>query len=57
MKFDIAIFTDGVVFNEIKNVGFLAVVAIMLGFPRKRYKTISFTISTSEDEETSQDVV
>lgn len=50
MKFDFAIVADGIIVFQGNNMTFVSLVAVLIGFPRKKYESVSFTCSTSDDE-------
>lgn len=50
MKFDLAFIVDSQPVAEAKNITFLGLIALLVGFPRKKYKNITFIIKTSDDE-------
>lgn len=51
MKFDVTVLSAGKVVVELENVGFLAAIALLVGFPRKKYEAISMIISTHVNDE------
>lgn len=50
MKFDIAFIVDSQPIAEAKNLSFLGLIALLVGFPRKKHNNITFIIKTSDDE-------
>jgi len=50
MKFDIVFIADGTAVAEAKNLSFIALITLIVAFPRKKYEKITFTIQTSDDE-------
>jgi len=49
MKFDLAFIVDNQPIAEATNLSFLGLIALLVGFPRKKYQNITFIIKTSDD--------
>jgi len=49
MRFDVLIYGDGTLKVELNDVKIVAVIAVLLSFNKKDYKSVTFTISTAED--------
>jgi len=50
MKFDLAFIADEQPIAEAKNLSFVALLTLLIAFPRKKFKHVTFTIQTSDDE-------
>lgn len=49
MKFDISFIADGQAIATAQNLSFIALLTMIVAFPRKKYQSITFTIQTSDD--------